>query len=215
MEKIITKDGSETFRNRDLDETYHSISGAKEESVMKFVEPCLIKEKCLNGEIVILDFCFGLGYNSCAAIDAIIDINSDCNVKIIGIEKDVEILKKILELNPPFKNYSIIKEAAKKRKYESDKINIYLIVDDASKVIKKLSYKFDTVFFDPFSPKKSPLLWTEEVFKDVFKLMKKDSILATYSCARIVRDNMKNAGFIVKDGPIVGRKSPGTIGIKL
>jgi len=214
MEKIITKDGSETFKNEELDETYHSISGAKEEAVKKFVEPCLIKSKSEKGEIVILDFCFGLGYNSCSAIDAISENNSNCNVLIIGIENDSEILNKIVEINPSFKNYSIIKEVALHRKYESDKLNIYLIYGDATKIIKKLPYKFDAVFFDPFSPKKSPLLWTEEVFKDVFNLMKKDSILATYSCARIVRENMKNAGFIVKDGPVVGRRSPGTIGIK-
>ncbi len=215
MEKIITKDGSETFRNSEIDETYHSISGAKEEAIKKFVETCLIKEKSMKSEIAILDFCFGLGYNSCAAIDAILETNKNCNTLIICLENNFEILSKISEINPPFKSYSIIKEVAKTRKYESDKLNIYLIYGDATKIIKKLPYKFDAVFFDPFSPKKSLLLWTEEVFKDVFDLMKKDSILATYSCARIVRDNMKNAGFIVKDGPVVGRRSPGTLGIRM
>ncbi len=214
MEKITTKDGSETFRNEEFDETYHSISGAKEESVKKFAEPCLIGEKSKSGEIVILDFCFGLGYNSCAAIDASLEINKDCNILIIGLENDSEILSKIKELNPNFQNYSIIKEVAKNKKYESDKLNIYLIYGDAKIVIKKLPYKFDAVFFDPFSPKKCPELWTEEVFKDVFKLMKKNSILSTYSCARIVRENMKKAGFVVKDGPVVGRRSPCTVCIR-
>ena len=40
--------------------------------------------------------------------------------------------------------------------------------------------------------------------------MNKDAILATYSCAGIVRRNLKEVGFKVKDGPIVGRWAPGT-----
>ena len=45
--------------------------------------------------------------------------------------------------------------------------------------------------------------------------MIKESILATYSCARIVRDNLKEAGFEVFDGPSVGRRAPSTIAKKL
>jgi tRNA U34 5-methylaminomethyl-2-thiouridine-forming methyltransferase MnmC len=43
--------------------------------------------------------------------------------------------------------------------------------------------------------------------------MKKGAMMSTYSCARIVRDNLKNAGFEVKNGPIIGRRSPSTIAI--
>ena len=67
------------------------------------------------------------------------------------------------------------------------------------------------MFLDPFSPPKNPELWTESFFREVKKLMKPKAILATYSCARIVRDNLKKAGFIVKDGPIIGRRSPSTL----
>ncbi|PIN80139.1 hypothetical protein COV16_01405 [Candidatus Woesearchaeota archaeon CG10_big_fil_rev_8_21_14_0_10_34_8] len=41
--------------------------------------------------------------------------------------------------------------------------------------------------------------------------MKEGGVLATYSCARKVRDALKNAGFSVKDEPCVGRRSPSTI----
>jgi tRNA U34 5-methylaminomethyl-2-thiouridine-forming methyltransferase MnmC len=73
---------------------------------------------------------------------------------------------------------------------------------------------FDFVFFDPFSPKKCPELWTEEVFGDVFRIMKFDGMLATYSCARKVRDAMKSVGFEVKDGPKVKRWAPSTLAFK-
>ena len=43
--------------------------------------------------------------------------------------------------------------------------------------------------------------------------MNKNAILSTYSCAGIVRRNLKEAGFKVADGPIVGRRAPGTLAI--
>ena len=45
--------------------------------------------------------------------------------------------------------------------------------------------------------------------------MKKDAILATYSYARKVRENLNEAGLVVYDGPIVGRRSPCTLARKV
>ena len=89
--------------------------------------------------------------------------------------------------------------------------NIKIILGDARETVKKLNEKFDVVFLDPFSPKKCTELWTEVFFSDVKKLMKKNGILATYSCARSVRDNLRKLVFVVEDGPCIGRKSPSTI----
>ena len=88
---------------------------------------------------------------------------------------------------------------------------IKIILGDARETVKKLNETFDVVFLDPFSPKKCPELWTKDFFSDVKKLMRKNSTLATYSCARSVRDNLRNVGFVVEDGPCIGRKSPSTI----
>ncbi len=192
MKLVKTKDNSFTFFNEEFNETYHSVSGAIEESFEKFVKPC---KEFKNPKI--LDICFGVGYNSCAALDFFE------NCKITAIEKDKEILSKIKELNPNFKNYDKIK-----------KLEINLIIGDARIVVKDLKEKFDIVFLDPFSPKKCPELWTLEFIKDIYNIMNKNGILTTYSCARSVRDNLVKAGFFVKDGPCIGRKSPSTVAIK-
>ena len=73
---------------------------------------------------------------------------------------------------------------------------------------------FDIVFLDPFSPRKNPELWSEEFFKEIYSRMKKGAKLATYSCARKIRENLKTAGFKVIDGPNVGRRGPSTNAIK-
>ena len=53
MKKIITADKTETFLNEEVNESYHSYSGAVEEAVKKYVEPCEIKELAKKGEIKI------------------------------------------------------------------------------------------------------------------------------------------------------------------
>ncbi len=202
MQLVKTKDNSLTFHNKEYDEAYHSISGALEESYKKFIEPSKVSDNK-----VILDICFGLGYNSYAAI------KTAKHLKITALENDPEILKQLQEITIDNK-YEIIKQFAKEFFYKDEDYEIKLILGDALQTIKQIKEKFDIVFLDPFSPKKNPELWTEQFFRDIFETMKPNSILTTYSCARIVRDNLKKAGFQVKDGPCVGRRAPSTIAIK-
>jgi len=208
LELVRTKDNSTTFRNTLIDETYHSTTGAREEAVEKYARPCGIGER---EEVKILDVCFGLGYNTAAALEMF----KGKRIEIVGLENDEEIINAVSNIDYPFSSKEIIFKITKEKKYTSEKVRAQLIVGDARESVKKLSSEtFDVVFFDPFSPKKCPELWTKEFFSDVFRVMKKGGVLATYSCAGVVRRNMKSVGFTVSDGPCVGRKSPGTIGRK-
>ena len=199
MKEIITADGSSTYFSEEYQEAYHSITGAQEEAHKKFVGPA--KEK-KNPKI--LDICFGLGYNSAAALE----VFEKCN--IVGLEKDPEILKKIVKMNPPFTTYNKIKKAREEKEQE-----IKIILGDAQETIKLLpDEEFDVIFLDPFSPKKCPELWSETFLKNVYQKTAPEGILTTYSCAKIVRQNLIKAGFYVQDGPKVGRRGPATIATK-
>lgn len=209
MKIVKTNDNSYTMYSDKYDEKYHSISGALEEAQKKFVEPCEIKDG-MN----ILDIGFGLGYNVGMAL------MKAKNLKIISLENDPFILRSLDNINVPYwfiKTYDKVKAAAKHLNFQDDS-EVTVMLGDARETIKKIimtdeESKFDAVFLDPFSPPKNPELWGTEFFKEVKKRMKKDAIMATYSCAGLVRDNLKKAGFEIKDGPIVGRKSPGTLAI--
>tara|TARA_B100000315_G_C14571155_1_gene585593 strand:- start:936 stop:1568 length:633 start_codon:yes stop_codon:yes gene_type:complete len=206
MKKVITNDNSITFYNEKVGDHYHTKSGAKEEAVEKHVKALDVKPNK-----VIFDICFGLGYNTAAALD----IGA---ATVYCFENDKEILQNILKINADFKSYNIIKEFIKNflngnNVYEKDDIKLIMLFGDARENIKKVKEKADYVFFDPFSPAKVPELWTEEFFKDIKDNMKKGAKLSTYSYARKVRDNMRNARFEVLDGPILGRRSPSTIAL--
>ncbi|MBW2991600.1 hypothetical protein KY345_00090, partial [Candidatus Woesearchaeota archaeon] len=117
--------------------------------------------------------------------------------------------------NTNFKSYNIIKSAAENLSIKNNNTNIKILLNDAKKSIKNISQKFNIIFLDPFSPKKCPELWTEEFFKDIKSVCSNNTILTTYSCARIVRDNLQKSGFKVKDGPCIGRKAPSTVAFSL
>ena len=93
--------------------------------------------------------------------------------------------------------------------------NKKILIGNATETIKELptSY-YNMVFLDPFSPGKNPELWSLNFFKEIHRVMKPCGVLTTYSCARSVRDNLKEVGFQVKDGPCVHRRGPSTIATK-
>ncbi|MEM4260605.1 MAG: MnmC family methyltransferase [Candidatus Woesearchaeota archaeon] len=217
MKQVKTKDNSITYFNDKYQEHYHSTSGAREEAIKKFVEPCIpyLNDK---DEIIILDVCFGIGYNSAAAIDL---LSGKFNkITIYGLENDEEILNEILEIKPDFKSYFIIKHFILNKKnniqinFNKSEILIKIIIGDARETIKQIK-DIDVVLFDPFSPKKCPELWTKEFLYNVKNSMRKNSVLTTYSCAKTIRDIMRELGFKVLNGPRIGRKAPSTIAINI
>ncbi|MBW2982647.1 hypothetical protein KY343_07215 [Candidatus Woesearchaeota archaeon] len=211
MKQVKTKDDSITFYNEEAKDYYHSQSGAKEEAFEKHAKALQINS--VNNP-VIFDICFGLGYNTAAALDLVESAVIYC------FENDKEILNKILEINADFNSYSLIKAFVKQfldkgiNEYKKDDIKLIMMFGDAREKIQEVDDKADFVFFDPFSPNKVPDMWTKEFFISIGNKMKLNGKLSTYSCAKFVRDNLKQAGFVVKDGPIIGRKSPSTIAIR-
>jgi len=209
MEKVITKDGSVTFFNKEVGDFYHALSGAAEESFEKYAKPLGVDQV---KDPVIFDICSGMGYNAAAALDTITS-----NPTIYLFENDLEIMKMALEVNPKFKSYhhtqSLIRQFLEKKEttYNKDNISLILMFGDARKTINQVKEKADFIFFDPFSPSKVPDMWQEQFFKDIKSKSKPGARLATYSCARFVRNNMIAAGFKVEDGPKWGRNSPTTI----
>lgn len=228
MKLILTADGTETFLNEDLGESYHSQTGALEEAFKKFAEPAKIKERVKQSQLKILDICSGLFYNSAAALDLAGETKENQGIEIFALEKDWRIIEKVEEVNPPFVSYSFfkkfVKEIKKTKKKEEQTFNffcpkkkarIYLLIGDARQRIRELKRDyFEIIFLDPFSPRTAPEMWEVSFFREMYRVLKEQGLLLTYSCARLVRENMKKAGFFYIDGPRVSRRGPGTLGSK-
>ena len=196
MEQISTEDGSFTCYSKEFDEHYHSVKeGALKESLKKHVEPAfsLIDKK---EEVTILDICYGLGFNTLSTLYYL--KNSNIKVHIKSPEFDKELVESLVNFPYPkeFKEFGqIIKSISETGYYEDDKCSIEVYFGDAREYLKSLDIKFDIVYQDAFSPKKNPLLWTFEYFKDITSLLNDDAIITTYSSATPIRMSMFENNF--------------------
>ena len=59
----------------------------------------------------------------------------------------------------------------------------------------------DTLYFDAFAPEVQPELWTAEIFAPLYTLMAPGGILVTYCSKTVVRKALEAAGFTVKKIP--------------
>ncbi len=210
---VDTSDGSATLYSKEFDECYHSTKdGALSESLYKHIIPAfnLVRDR---DKLVILDICFGLGYNTLATLYYIKEHNIDIEVEIVSPEMDRELVALLSNFDYP-KEFEYLQDTidslAKYGKYENNRYKIDIHFADARQILPKLSQKFDIVYQDAFSPKKNPLLWTKEYFKDVANLIKPDGIITTYSSATPVRMGLYENGFNIYTHP-KGSVREGTI----
>ncbi|MEO2068988.1 MAG: MnmC family methyltransferase [Desulfurobacteriaceae bacterium] len=230
IREIITEDGSVTFISSRFNEPYHSVTaGAFREAIEKFCKPCLIEEKARKGEVNLFDVCFGLGYNSLAFLDTVFKVNPSAQVHIVGFEFDIKVIENSARLRwGKFERWKkILKVALRNKAFEEGfftlnyfspippKIKLKIYIGEGREIVKRFGHKYinfaDAIFHDPFSPKVNPELWTLEFFESLKKIIKKDGILATYSAASCVRKALHMAGFGVKEGVAIGRKSKSTL----
>lgn len=219
---IMTDDGSFTFKSNDFkgkSENMHTSHGAITEAMEKFVNPAKLKGK---KQVHILDICSGLGYNAASCIEFLDD---DVEIEIDLIEISKETLALSLLIDNPLESYKFIKNAVEDKLYNegtltfrncqdgiSDRIKIDLHLKDARRVVKEMEdhEKYDAIFLDPFSPLKSPELYTDEFFKILKNLLNDKGVILTYSSAAPIRAAIVNCALHVGEGPSFGR-SGGTI----
>ena len=214
-----TADGSFTFFSNEFQEAFHSHFGAKQEAEGKFVIPCQLAEKAKNTDYLrLLDVCYGLGYNSAAALATIWQINPQCTIELVALEVNAEVPKAAISqhllVHWPSPIPQLLAQLATTQAVKTTKFLARLLLADARQTIKQViqeQFVADAIFLDPFSPPKCPQLWTVEFLALVNKCLKNDGRLATYSCAAAVRTALALAGLFIGSSTRVGRRSPGTI----
>lgn len=61
--------------------------------------------------------------------------------------------------------------------------------------------QYHIIYFDAFGARVQPELWTESIFKKMFRALKPQGILVTYSAKGSVRRAMETVGFMVQKLP--------------
>ena len=164
--KVITKDGSISFRSEKFNENFHSIAGAYYETKNKFINPSRLK-RFQNKSINVLDICFGIGYNSALLFENVIKEISTLNW--YGLELDKRSLNYALREEKFYNLWSpkvieILTSLNLKGLYKNKMFDCSLVIGDARKEILNIpkGINFDLIFLDGFSPQKCPEIWSYE-----------------------------------------------------
>jgi len=237
FEPELTADGSLTFYSIEFGETFHSRQGALQEAELKFVEPTQLTQKAhRKSSLRLLDLCYGLGYNTAAALAAIWSVHPGCRVELLGLELDPAVPLAAIQYwrdrekerqiaacpkiagefsfpwHPPL--FNILATLATQHQIQSEYLQAQLWIGDARTTLQDIcqtDFLADAIFLDPFSPPHCPQLWTVEFLDLVARCLHPTGRLATYSCAAAVRAALQASGLSIGSTRPIGRRSPGTI----
>jgi len=203
---VRTKDGSHSLYVRELDEHFHSIYGAVQESEHIFIKAGLLQLPA-HTRVNILEIGFGTGLNALltlmAAQKRVNDINYTAVEAYPLTMKEAGALNYTEVLNVPQLRPSFIRmhdcnwgnPTPIHRKFVLTIIRVEL------QNYEPKNSCFDLVYFDAFAPKVQPELWSEEIFGMLYKSMRKKSLLVTYCAKGSVRRAMKAVGFNIESIP--------------
>jgi tRNA U34 5-methylaminomethyl-2-thiouridine-forming methyltransferase MnmC len=219
---VETKDGSITFYSSTFGEWFHSREGAQREAQTTYVEASHLAKRAsrlpAGDRLKILDICYGLGYNSAAALAAIWQVRSDCPVEIQALEIDITVAKSAIAQGLlqtyPKPVLQALEALAQTRSVQQPNLSAELHIGDARQQIQPLvaqGWQADVIFLDPFSPPRCPQLWSVEFLHLVARCLNpQGGQLVTYSCAAAVRTALQQAGLKIGSLSTPARKWPGT-----
>ena len=203
---IITNDGSHTILVEETNLTYHSKHGAIQESMHVFIEPGLKYVLSKQEHANIFEMGFGTGLN--ALLTVLIAEKEKKKIYYQAIElfplgkSIIEKLNYCHQLNRP--DLRTVFEQLHSCNWEKD-VNItpYFTVHKtyADLTTVQSITSMDLIYFDAFDPAAQPGLWTEAIFKKLFRSIIPGGVLMTYSSKGTVRRALQSAGFTVEKLP--------------
>jgi tRNA U34 5-methylaminomethyl-2-thiouridine-forming methyltransferase MnmC len=212
---ITTEDGSHSLYVEELNERYHSIHGAIQESKHVFIEAGLKRiasflnvNKQENDGIAILEVGLGTGLNALLTIienqqlkrpvhytaleaypvntDLIAALNyTDLLISSTNSKVMLQQLFHAVHLSE-WDQTTVISEKFKLSKLKNTLQNVQFLD------------KFNLVYFDAFGPSVQPEMWTDEVFSKIRDAMTENGILVTYCAKGSVKRTLKNIGFEIE-----------------
>ena len=199
IQLIETSDGSHTLYVPELDEHYHSVHGAVQESMFIFIKNGF--DFCSASPLNILEVGFGTGLN--ALLSAIKSKTGNREVNYTSLEKYPLEDSIVNSLN----HYKFAGEEGKKIFHlmhsaawnERVKIctNFYLKKIETDFTKAQLSGAYDLIYFDAFGPDKQPEMWTAEIFRSIAAVTNDSGVLVTYSAKGEVKRSLIASGFRV------------------
>lgn len=196
---ITTSDGSHTIYVPGLDEHYHSIHGAVQESEWIFIKNGF--DLSTANPLRILEVGFGTGLN--ALLTAARALSLQKEVFYTTLEKyplDPEISAMLNHHKFAGIDGRKISEKINSADWGS-MINIHPFFNlhkiNCDLTVCEITGMYDLVYFDAFGPDKQAEMWTADILEKISRVTGKGGIFVTYSAKGQVRRNLTACGFNV------------------
>lgn len=224
---ITTADGSHSIYVNDLDENYHSIHGAIQESKHVFIQTGLKhKNSKSNATINILEIGFGTGLNAILTLLEAKKMNLSINytsLEAFPLEKELVNVLNYISLISETENIEeqelrgIFNQLHDCTWEKENEIKNYFTLVKIKNKLQDVTFnsKFDLIYFDAFGPRVQPEMWTEALFMKIFAAMNEQGCLVTYCAKGEVKRTLKKVGFVVETLPGPPRKREMVRGTKL
>jgi len=195
---IKTADGSDTLFSAQMNESYHSLNGAVQESKHVFIEAGL--RRINQHSIQIFEVGFGTGLNALLTWQ---EARQSClNISYDSIEAFPLDSSCYETLNYPALLPGLIPGALNMlheckwnevHLLEKNRFQFRKILQDFTSFAFDITY--DLIYFDAFAPDKQPAIWEESQLRKCHDALKPGGILVTYCAKGEIRRQMQKSGF--------------------
>ncbi len=202
----LTADGSHTLFVPELDEHYHSVNGAIQESTHIFINTGL--HHIQKDTIHIFEIGFGTGLNAFLTLTD--KYAKEKTIHYTAIEAYPLPLSLTSRLNYA-EQYPASDRLLFQRLHEAEwdrsmEITPHFYLKKLKGDLTSFDYSLieepvDIIYFDAFAPDKQPDMWTQNIFDQMYAITTPQGVLVTYCAKGSVRRMMQQAGYKVERLP--------------
>jgi tRNA U34 5-methylaminomethyl-2-thiouridine-forming methyltransferase MnmC len=200
---ITTSDGSHSLLNEDLNETYHSVHGAIQESVHVFIKSGLayVFEKKPSLPISIFEVGFGTGLNALLTFQYVQHNGKVVNYTAIEqspLENEIWSRLNYATLLNLTNEFNKLHVSAWDRPHSLDPNFNFLKLKTTLQEVELSKDSIDLVYYDAFAPSKQPELWTLPVLEKIFHALRPGGVMVTYCAKGQLKRDLSGLGLVVE-----------------
>ena len=198
-----------TPHNARFDDIYRSETGAREQAQHVFLSGCGLPEAWRDSpQWAVLETGFGLGLNFLntwhawredpqrprllhyVSIEAWPVSGQDL---LRAVRDDAQLLPLAQQLQAQWQG---LLPGFHRLAFEHGRVLLTLCIGPVQAMLRELSFEADSVYLDGFNPPANPDMWSAATLKSVAISCRRGARVATWTVARVVRDSLREAGFL-------------------
>jgi queuine tRNA-ribosyltransferase len=213
-EVVRTRGGALAMRSLEAGEVMHPGVGPLAEARQLYVQQSRLADRLREGgpELVLFDVGLGAGSNALAARAESEGAPAGARrLALVSFERDLGALALALEHGPAFGLEGESAQAARELlacgRSETPRTRWRLERGELLDALAREQARADIVFWDPFSPRANPSLWTIAAFAAARRVAGPRCTLFTYSASTATRLALLLAGWAVGTGDPIGTRA--------